>query len=210
MALRGMYSASRWIFYISLSPFWHTNPSLILIDPDPLVLTLISRSYINLTLNSLMDEPRAHIVLKHPTEDEVVSPKTEAVRRSSREFFKNCIIPNKKVDCNKVKEGRYIKWREVDVDANRIYGLPSQELLFTLLDYSQINGGYIPRLTQMRGSCLFHSICKSIKCPREFSNTHLRCIIVLFMVENFEMLWPLLHICVQNNFGHLRLTEEEF
>ena len=161
-ALQGMYSASRGIFCISLSPLRYLNPSLILIDPDPLVLTLISRSYINLALNSLMDEPRAHIVLKHPTEDEVISPKTEAVRRSGREFFKNCIIPNKKVDCNKVKEGRYVKWRDVDVDANRIYGLPSQELLFTLLDYGQINGGYIPRLTQMRGSCLFHSIHKAL------------------------------------------------
>ena len=172
------------------------------------MLTMISRSYINLALNSLMDEPRAHIVLKHPTEDEAVPPETEAVRRSGREFFKNCVIPNKKVDCNKVKEGRYAKWRDVDVDVNRIYGLPSQETLFTLLDYGQINGGYIPRLTQMRGSCLFHSIHKSIKCPREFSNTHLRHMVVLFMVENFDMLWPLLHIYVLNNFGHLRLTEE--
>ena len=171
---------------------------------------MISRSYISLTLNSLMDEPKAHIVLKHPTEDEAVPAETEAVRRSGREFFKNCVIPNKKVDCNKVKEGRYAKWRDVDVDANGIYGLPSQETLFTLLDYGQINGAYIPRLTQMRGSCLFHAIPKSIKCPRKFSNTHLRCMVVLFMVENFEMLWLLLHICVLNNFGHLRLTEEEF
>ena len=30
------------------------------------------------------------------------------------------------------------------------------------------------------------------------------------MIENFEMLWPLLHMCVLNNFGHVRLTEEEF
>ena len=79
-----------------------------------------------------------------------------------------------------------------------------------MLEYGQINGGYIPRLTQMRGGCLFHAIRKGIKCPREFTNTYLRRIIVLFMVENFEMLWPLLHICVLNNFGHLRLTEEEF
>ena len=196
------------ILHSSFTSSTYLNLSLILIDPDPLVLTMISHSYINLALNSLMDEPRAHIVLKSPTEDEVVSPETEAVRRSGREFFKNCVIPNKKVDCNKVKEGRYVKWMDVDVDANRIYGLLSQELLFTLLDYSQINGGYIPRLTQMRGSCLFHSIRKSIKCPREFSNTHLRHMVVLFMVENFDMLWPLLHICVLNNFGHLRLTEE--
>ena len=30
------------------------------------------------------------------------------------------------------------------------------------------------------------------------------------MIENFEMLWPLLHICILNNFGHARLTEEEY
>ena len=34
--------------------------------------------------------------------------------------------------------------------------------------------------------------------------------VVLFAIENFEMLWPLLHICVLNNFGHIRLTEEEY
>ena len=75
----------------------HLDGSYVHVHPDPLVLTIISRSYINLALNSLIDEPKAHIVLKHPTEDEVVSPETEAVRRSCREFFKNCVIPNKKV-----------------------------------------------------------------------------------------------------------------
>ena len=194
------------ILHSSFTSSTYLNLSVILIDPDPLVLTMISHSYINLALNSLMDEPRAHIVLKHPTEDEVVSLETEAVRRSGREFFKNCVIPNKKVDCNKVKEGRYVKWRDVDVDANWIYGLLSQELLFTLLNYGQINGGYIPRWTQMRGSCLFHSICKSIKCPGEFSNTHLRWMVVLFMVENFDMLWPLLHICVLNMMWKVRIS----
>ena len=34
--------------------------------------------------------------------------------------------------------------------------------------------------------------------------------VVLFMIENFKMLWPLLHICILNNFGHTRLTEEEY
>ena len=57
---------------------------------------------------------------------------------------------------------------------------------------------------------MFHALHKGIKCPREFTNMHLRWMVVLFMLENFEMLWPLLHICVLNNFRHLRLTEEEF
>ena len=157
-----------------------------------------------------MVEPRAHVVLKHPAPDEVVPPETEAVRRAGQEFYKNCVIPNKKVDGTKVKLGIYSKWRDVDVDANQIYGLSSQKYLFNLLHYGQLNGGYIPRLTQMQGGCMFYALCKSIKCPREFTNTHLSQMRVLFMVEIFEMLWPLLHICVLNNFGHARLTEEEF
>ena len=115
--------------------------------PDPLVLQMISRPYINAALASLMGEPQAHIVLKHPGPDEEVSPETEALRRSGWEFYKNCVIPNKKVDGTKVKSGIYSKWRDVDVDANRIYGLSSLEHLFNLLDYGQLNGGYIPRLT---------------------------------------------------------------
>ena len=171
---------------------------------------MMSRPYINLALDSLMKEPWAHIMLQHPVTNEVVPPEVEATRRAGQEFFKNCIFPNKKVDCNKPKAGVYAKWRDIDVDANRIYGLPSQECLFNLLDYGQLNGGYIPRLTQMRGGCLLNAVHKSIKCPREFTNTHLRCMLVLFMVENCEMLWILLHICILNNFGHHRLSEEEF
>ena len=91
-----------------------------------------------------MDEPWAHIVLKYPAADEVVPSETEAVRRAGQEFYKNCVIPNKKVDGAKVKSGIYAKWRDVDVDANRIYGLSSQEHLFNLFNYGQLNGGYIP------------------------------------------------------------------
>ena len=49
-----------------------------------------------------------------------------------------------------------------------------------------------------------------MKCPREFTNTHLRRMIVLFIIANVEMLWPLLHVSVLNNFGHIRMPEEEF
>ena len=188
--MSGLYCIARGFSCVSQSTW------LFQTDPDPLVLTMISRPYINLALDSLMNEPRVHIVLQHPVTNDVVPPEVEATRRAGQEFFKNCIFPNKKVDCNKPKAGVYTKWRDIDVDANQIYGLPSQESLFNLLDYGQLNRGYIPRLTQMRGGCLFHAVHKRIKCPRGFTNTHLRRMLVLFMVENFEMLWPLLHICI--------------
>ena len=34
--------------------------------------------------------------------------------------------------------------------------------------------------------------------------------VVLFIIEHFEMLWPLLHVSVMNNLGHIRMPEEEF
>ena len=98
---------------------------------------------------------------------------------------------------------------DIDVDANRIYGLSSQGHLFQLLEYGQMNGGIIPRITQMHGACMFHALRKGMKCPREFTNTHYRRMIVLFIIENFKMLWPFLYVSVLSNFGHIRMPEQE-
>ena len=45
---------------------------------------MVIQQYINLALDSLMNEPWVHLVLKHPVADEVVPPVTEAARNSSR------------------------------------------------------------------------------------------------------------------------------
>ena len=148
-----------------------------------------------------------------PGEGEDVPAKVEALRRSGREFLKNCLIPSKEIDGKKpTRQQResYARMMDTDVDANRIYGLGSQGHLFQLLEYGQMNGGFIPRVTQMRGACMFHAIRKGMECPREFTNTHLRRMVVLFIIENFDMLWPLLHVSVFSNFGHIRMPEEEF
>ena len=52
------------------------------IGPDPLVLQMISRPYIRAALDSLMQEPRAHIVLRHPREGEQVPEETQSLRRA--------------------------------------------------------------------------------------------------------------------------------
>ena len=167
---------------------------------------MISRAYIKLA----MDSPKVFIM---QGEGEEVPPEVEALRRSGREFLKSCLIPNKDINGRKPSQQQrdaYAKMMEVDVDANCIYGLNSQGHLFQLLECGQMNGGFIPRVTQMRGSCMFHTLRKGMECPREFTNTHLRRMIILFIIENFEMLWPLLHVSVLNNFGYIRMSEEEF
>ena len=181
--------------------------------PRPLVLQMISRPYIKLALDSLLNEPRAHQVLTMVGEGEVVPAEVEALRRSGREFLKNCLIPSKGIDWrkpNRQQKESYSRMMDTDVEANRIYGLGSQGHLFQLLEYGQMNGGFIPRVTQMRGACMFHAIRKGMECPREFTNTHLRRMVVLFIVENFDMLWPLLHVSILSNFGHIRMPKEEF
>ena len=148
-----------------------------------------------------------------PREREAVSAEVEAIIRFGREFLKNCLIPSKDIDGKKpTKQQResYARMMDTNVDANRIYGLGFQGHLFQLLEYGQMNGGFIPRVTQMWGACMFHAIRKGMECPREFTNTHLRRMIILFIIENFEMLWPLLHVSILNNFGHIRMPEEEF
>ena len=79
-------------------------------------------------MDSLRDEPRAHQVLMMPREGEVVPPEIEALRRSGREFLKNCLIPLKGIDGkkpNKQQREAYSRLQDLDVDANTIYGLSS-------------------------------------------------------------------------------------
>ena len=65
--------------------------------PRPLVLQMISRPHIQLAMDSLINEPRAHQVLVMPGEGDVVPAEVEALRRSGREFLKNCLIPSKEI-----------------------------------------------------------------------------------------------------------------
>ena len=139
------------------------------IEPKPLVLQMISRAYIKLAMDSLKDEPRVHHVLIMPGEREAVPAEVEAIRRSGREFLKNCLIPNKDIDGKKPSRQQkesYARMMDTDVDANHIYGLGSQGHLFQLLEYGQTNGGFIPRVTQMQGSCMFHAMRKGMESPK--------------------------------------------
>ena len=97
-----------------------------------------------------------------------------------------------------------------DIHTNRMIGLTNMEYYTRLIDYAQKNGGYVPKVSQQRRSCLFHSVRKSIACSREFSNSHLRRMIICFIVNNFELLWPMLHFAIKGNYGHLRLTTDKF
>ena len=113
----------------------------------------------------------------------------QAITQAGKELIENTMHQINEV---KTHTGTTIQWyghlKGVDLDTNRIIGQTDMEFYTRLIDYAQKNGGFVPKVSQQRGSCLFHSIQKSIVCPREFSNSHLCCMIVCFIVDNFELL----------------------
>ena len=98
----------------------------------------------------------------------------------------------------------------VDLDFNRIYGYDNMARIIRMIDYGALNGGWAPLVTQQRGSCLFHAVRRSIQCPKEFTNMHLRRMIVSFICDRVDELFPMLKVAISGNYGHLRLTQDEY
>ena len=82
--------------------------------------------------------------------------------------------------------------------------------IIRIIDYGALNGGWAPLVTQQRGSCLFHAVRKSIQCPKEFTNMHLRRMIVNFICDRVDELFPMLKVAISGNYGHVRLTPDEY
>ena len=98
----------------------------------------------------------------------------------------------------------------VDIPFNQGYGFQNIEGIIRLMDYGASNGGFIPLATQQRGACLFHSFRRSICCPCEFTNTHLRRMLVSFICGRAEELYVLLVTAISGNYGHIRISQREY
>ena len=100
--------------------------------------------------------------------------------------------------------------RGVDIGFNQRYGFQTMEGIIRLIDYGSSNGGFVRLPTQQRGACLFHTFRRSISCPREFANSHLRCMLVSFICNRADELYPMLECSISGNYGHIRLSPEEY
>ena len=98
----------------------------------------------------------------------------------------------------------------VDIPFNQGYGFQNMEGIIRLMDYGASNLGFIPLATQQRGACLFHSFRRSICCPHEFTNTHLRRMLVSFICGRAEELYALLVTAISGNYGHIRISQREY
>ena len=172
---------------------------------------LLSWSWTQAGINILKTDPRAIRVLQFSRDEGGITEEEQALAQAGKKLLENTMH---QIDEVETCTGTTIQWygllKGVDIDTNRMIGLTNMEFYTRLIDYVQKNGGFVPKVSQQGGSCLFHSIQKSIACPREFSNSYLCHMIVCFIMDNFELLWPMLSVAIKGNYGHLGLTPEEF
>ena len=71
----------------------------------------------------------------------------------------------------------------------------------SLLEYLQLNGGWFPFHVQRRGACQFAMFHWGIDCPMEFTNTHLRCQLVMEMIWYKEFFLPHLTDAISSGYG---------
>ena len=100
--------------------------------------------------------------------------------------------------------------KAVDLPFNREYGYSNMEGIIRLLNYGEQQGGLVPLTSRLKGSCLFSSFRKSIVCPFEFTNTHLRRMLIMFICEQLDFLYPMLRLYISGNYGHIRVSSTEY
>ena len=106
--------------------------------------------------------------------------------------------------------GLFEELREMDLDCNQVYGLANMEDLQRVSLYTANYCKLTQKAVQARGACLFASIRRNCIAPFEYTNTHLRRQIVMFIINMAEYLFLLLQVHIKGNYGHLRLTKRQY
>ena len=98
----------------------------------------------------------------------------------------------------------------MDIDANEIYGLSNMEDLKRIMLYTKQFCKLAPKAVQARGACMMASVRRCAAIPYEYTNSHLRRQIVLFVCNLVEYLYPMLHVHIKGNYGHARLPKTQY
>ena len=67
-----------------------------------------------------------------------------------------------------------------------------------------------PKAVQARGACMMASVRRCAAVPYEYTNSHLRRQIVVFICNAAEYLFPMLQVHIKGNYGHARLSRSQF
>ena len=107
--------------------------------------------------------------------------------------------------------GTFEELRDLDIDANEIYGFSNMEDLKRIMLYLKQFCKLTPKAVQARGACMMASVRGCAAIPYEYTNSHLRRQIVMFVCSWVEYLHPTLHVHIKGNYGrHVRLTKSQY
>ena len=136
------------------------------------------------------------------------SSEEEAIDSAGQKVLSATYICSTDVDGEQPSYNKSLE--SVDLDFNRNYGYDNMAGIIRIIDYGAMNGGWAPLVTQQRGSCLFYAVRRSIQCPKEFTNMHLRRMIVNFICDRMDELFQMQKVAISGNYGNLRLTQDEY
>ena len=106
--------------------------------------------------------------------------------------------------------GTFEELRDLDIDANEIYGLSNMEDLKRIMLYLKQFCKLTPKAVQARGACMMASVMRCAAIPYEYTNSHFRRQIVIFVCNLVEYLHPMLLVHINGNYGHTRLTKSQY
>ena len=106
--------------------------------------------------------------------------------------------------------GTFEELRDLDIDANEIYGFSNMEDLKRIMLYLKQFCKLTPKAVQARGACMMASVRGCAAIPYEYTNSHLRRQTVMFVCNLVEYLHPTLHVHIKGNYGHVRLTKSQY
>ena len=106
--------------------------------------------------------------------------------------------------------GSFEDLRDMDIDANGIYGLSNMEDLKRIMLYTKQFCKLARKAVQVREACMMASVRRYAAIPYEYTNSHLRRQIVMFVYNLVEYLYPMLHVHIKGNYGHARLSKTQY
>ena len=120
------------------------------------------------------------------------------------------VSAEKKSSVEGMEMPKFKKLRKCHTFENDMYGLQNMEQYNRLTLYLQENGDFKTVPVKNRGDCLFASVRRCIYTSAEYTNTHLKRQMVMCLIEHKDFFWPLLKKHLRGNYGHVRLSKEEY
>ena len=182
-------------------------------DPGALYLEMMHRDWIIQQLKKLEDTPEYAEVLLLDTTPPV--PKAGSSREGPpAKRTRSATAEPVRVSGSPKREGKQPvpteRLRGIGQAQAGAYNLHDMKQVVELSDYLSKNGGWELFTTPKDGQCVFSSFLKGMDCPEEYRASHLRFQFGHFVVQNPEFAFNRLKLAIQAEYGHPRISREEY